>query len=306
MQLRMSSQKFSLEDREVFDNAYGQLSRPLAELSFSWLQLWDCYRDVEWKTINGNLCLFLTFEGRRCVWGPVLPGKKLKDTVEKCFRLCRNYSLRHNVTGKPAMAYIPEELKRQYAELEGFQLLERSRDFVYRTEDVIGLRGEKYRDKRNKRNFFVKNYRSLIEEYSSRKHKKGCTELLERWMKQKAGSLSEDDREKLKWDTEACRKTFELAETLGIKGMVALVEGVVEGFIFGKKTNENTCTMFFGKTNLEIKGLSQFIYGELLRIAFSGCEFVNDGEDWGVGYLRNSKMSYNPDYVNRGYTLVVK
>ena len=306
MQLRMPEQKFSLNDRAVFEKAYSQLSRPLAELSFSWLQLWDCYRDIEWKTINGNLCLFLTFEGKRCIWGPVLPGNRLKDTLKKCFQLCEGYNTRNNIRERPAMTYIPEELRSQYAELEGFQLLKQSRDFVYRLEDVIGLRGEKYKDKRNKRNFFVKNYNFSIEQYSPWKHKKGCVGLLKRWMKQKAGCLSGEDRDKLEWDAEACRKAFELAGPLGIKGIVVLVDGVVEGFIFGEKTNDNTCTMFFGKTNLEIKGLSQFIYGELLRRFFSGCQFVNDGEDWGVGYLRDAKMSYNPDYVNHGYTLVVK
>lgn len=306
MQPPTHEQKFLLKGREIFDRAYSRLSRPLAELSFSWLQLWDCYRDVEWKKINGNFCLFLTFEGKRCIWGPVLPGNKLKDTLKKCFRLCENYNERHKIAEKPAMTYIPEELRPQYADLEGFELLEQSRDFVYRSEDVITLRGEKYKDKRNKRNFFVKNYDFSIEEYSPGKHKKGCMDLLERWMGQKAGSLSAEDREKLEWDAEACRKAFELAEPLGIKGMVVLVKGMVEGFIFGEQTNGNTCTMLFGKTNLEIKGLSQFIYGELLQRFFSGCEFVNDGEDWGVDYLKDAKMSYNPYHINHGYTLVVK
>ena len=306
MQTSMLTQKLSLKDRKAFEEAYSQLSRPLAELSFSWIHLWDCYKDVEWRMINGNFCLFLTFEGGRCVWGPILPGNKLEETLKKCFSLCESYNRLHRVDKKPLMTYIPEELKNKYATLENFQLVEQSRDFVYRSEDVISLKGRKYKDKRNKRNFFVKNYEFTTEEYSPGIHKEGCVSLLKRWMNQKLGSVSRKDRDKLRWDVNACRKTLDLAGRLGIKGIAVRVKGAVEGFVFGERTNDKTCTMFFGKTDLKIRGLSQFIYGEFLKRFFSDSEFVNDGEDWGVGYLMDSKNSYNPYYVNRGYTLVIK
>ena len=61
------------------------------------------------------------------------------------------------------------------------------------------------------------------------------------------------------------------------------------------------CTDFFEKTNLDIKGLSVFIYGELLKI-FKG-DFVNAGEDWGIDYLRTIKLSYHPLMIRKSYTL---
>tara|TARA_Y100000031_G_C8006404_1_gene286028 strand:- start:439 stop:633 length:195 start_codon:yes stop_codon:yes gene_type:complete len=61
--------------------------------------------------------------------------------------------------------------------------------------------------------------------------------------------------------------------------------------------------MFFGKTNLDIKGLSQFIYGEFLKRFFSDCELVNDGEDWDVNYLEKTKLSYKPYLIKKSYFL---
>jgi len=296
--------KFSLEDKKVFDKAYSSLKFPLSEHSFAWIYLWDsCYKDIEWEMINENLCLFLTFEGNRYVWGPVLPGSKLGETLSKCFSLCENYNVNNRIMKKPAVMYIPEELKEQYASLEGFELKEQNQDYIYKTKDIIELKGEPYKDKRNKRNFFIKNYKFVVEEYSA-KRKDGCIDLLERWKRQKGAVVEERDREKWEAELDANRKVLDYAEQFGLKGMVVLVDGRIEGLIFGESTNERVCTMFFGKTSLEIKGLSQFIYGEFLKRFFSDCEFVNDMEDWEVNYLEHSKLSYKPEMVKKSYMLV--
>ena len=144
--------QFSLEDKERFDKVYALLEFPLGEHSFNWIYLWDfCYKDIEWAEINENLCLFLTFEGNRYIWGPVLPGNKLKDTLRKCFSLCENYNVNNKISKKSAVMYIPEELREIYDSLEGFELKEQNQDYIYKVKDIIELRGEKYKDKRNKK-----------------------------------------------------------------------------------------------------------------------------------------------------------
>jgi len=119
MQSQVLMQNFSLEDKEMFDKVYGKLKFPLAEHSFAWIYLWDsCYKDIKWELINENLCLFITFDGNRYVWGPILPGKKLADTLRKCFSLCENYNVNHSISKRPAVLYIPEELKEKYSKVD--------------------------------------------------------------------------------------------------------------------------------------------------------------------------------------------
>ena len=197
--------------------------------------------------------------------------------------------------------YIPGELKEKYSLLKGFELKEQNKDYIYRTKDIIELKGKKYKDKRNKRNFFINNYNFKVKEYSPEKHKKGCIDLLSRWKNQK--QVKREDLEKLKADVNANRKVLEIGYNLDVRGMVVLVDDKVEGYIFGEQTNEQICTLFFGKSNLEIKGLSQFIYGEFLNRFFGNCKLVNDGEDWDVKYLEHSKMSYNPHMTKKSYML---
>ena len=217
--------------------------------------------------------------------------------------MCENFSVNNMLAKRPCVKYIPEELKEKYSSLKGFSLRKHSSDYVYRASDLIELKGRKYGDKRNKRNYFLRNYEFRADAYSS-KHAAGCRDLLRRWKEKRAAGLSGKLLEKLEAEAEANEKALRLAGKLAIEGMVVLIGGKVEGFIFGQKVNKDLCILLHGKTNLEVKGLSQFITGEFLSRTFSECRLVNDMEDWGVGYLASSKKSYAPFMANNGYMLV--
>ena len=302
MQKSISLNKFTIKDKKIFDNAYKKLKFPLAEHSFAWIYIWQgCYKDIEWVEINDNSCLFITFLGNRHIWGPALPGIKLADTIKKCFELCEQCNKENKIKGKPSVKYIPEELKEEYSDLKGFNLVDQNQDYVYRRKDIIELKGDKYKDKRNLRNYFVKNYEYRVEVYEKSRHMKGCIEVLDRWKRQKLEVISKNDKESLKDEYDANLKVLELAKKFGLKGVVVYADGRIQGYTFGEQTNRNMCTDFFEKTNLDIKGLSVFIYGELLNL-FEG-EFVNAGEDWGVDYLKAIKLSYHPIMIRKSYML---
>ena len=301
MQNPAELKKFSLEDKKTFDKAYSNLEFPLAEHSFSWLYIWDGPdTDTVWTEINGNLCLFCTFEGSRNVWGPVLPGNKFKETLEICFDICDKYNSEKGFKGKPTAKYIPEELKKKYEKVDGYVLEEQNQDYIYNCKDIIELKGDKYKSKRNLRNYFLKNYESKIEDYDKKIHFNDCLELLKIWEKQKLETISKVDEDKLDYEIYANKKILELANKLSVKGIVVYVEGKIEGYTFGEKSGK-ICTDFFEKTNLDIKGLSVFIYGEFLKRM--NCEIVNAGEDWGVEYLKKIKMSYHPLQIRKSYML---
>lgn len=296
-------QKLAPADKKIFDKAYGSLQFPLAEHSFAWLYLWDgCYGEMEWALINGNLCLFLTFEGKRCIWGPVVPGKKLADTLGRCFSMCEDYNAERGIPENPAMMYIPEELKDAYANLSGFKLQEQNQDYIYKRTDIIELKGDSYKSKRNLKNYFMKNYSCAVEQYNAGRHRAGCLDLLHRWKEQKLETIEDADVEKLDAEVAANERALELANTLGLKGVVVLVDGKVQGYSFAERTSSIICTDFFEKTNLRIKGLSVFIYGELMKLF--DCEYVNAGEDWDVKYLERIKRSYRPHLIKKSYSLV--
>lgn len=293
--------KFSLKYKTIFDETYGKLKFPLAEHNFSSLYIWDSnYTDTKWTEMNGNLCLFVTFEGSRHIWGPVLPGKKLNETLKICFDICKKYNSEKGIKGKPTVTYIPEELKEDYEKIEGYVLKEQNQDYIYNCKDIIELKGDKYKSKRNLRNYFLKNYEFKVEDYNKDKHLNDCLDLLKTWEKQKLESINKEDESKLDYEVYANKKILELSNELCVPGLVVYVNGKIEGYTFGEKSGK-ICSIFFEKTNLEIKGLSVFIFGKLLKIF--DCEYVNAGEDWDVDYLKNIKLSYHPKLIKKSYIL---
>ena len=214
----VSLKKLSIEDKGIFNKAYSQLKFPLAEHSFSWIIIWDdCYKDIEWARINGNVCLFLTFEGNRHVWGPVLPGLKLPDTLKKCFEACLQYNEDNNIDGKPAVKYIPEELKEGYSNIDGYKLVHQNQDYIYKRKDVIELKGDKYKTKRNLRNYFIKNYEHRVEEYNKERHMQQCIGLLDKWNKQKLEVIRDKHHESLRDEYDANLKVLKFANDFGLK-----------------------------------------------------------------------------------------
>jgi uncharacterized protein len=294
--------KLSLEDKGVFDSVFGKLSFPLQELNFKWIFLNSVmYSDMEWAEINGNVCLFLTFENARYIY-PILPGEKLPETVNDCFAMADEYCQKHKISALPSIAYIPEELSSQYSALKGFVLKPQSQDYVYNAKELVALEGPAYKDKRNARNNLLKNNKVLAEPYS-KKHEAECLAMLQRWKVQKEQNMPEDAEAKFKAEADFAEHVLKKASELDIPGLVVYVNGLLEGFTFGVKANEKMCSVWVEKTSLFIKGMPPFIFTEFVRQCFPECEFVNAGEDWGVEYLKVAKMSYHPAMVHKFYSL---
>lgn len=289
----------TLQDKAIFEEAYSKLKFPLAEHSFTWIHLWkDCYKDMEWANINSNLCLFITFEGVRHIWGPPLPGNKLDETLKACFDICKEY----NQGGKQAsVLYIPEEIKKNFENIKGYKLSEQNQDYIYKREDIIDLKGDKYKSQRNLRNRFLKNHDHKVESYDKVKHKDECEKLLKTWLDHKTQTSTEEHKGKLQFEYDANLRVLENEEGFDLKGIVVYANGEIKGYSFGEQSSESVCTDLFEKTDPKVKGLSQFIYGELLK-QLSG-EYVNAGEDWDVPYLQNTKNSYKPTALNKIYML---
>ena len=243
MQEKIELNKFKLEDKEVFDEVYSSLKFPLAEHSFAWVYLWNyCYKDIEWARINENICLFLTFEGNRYIWGPILPGIKLDDTLKRCFELCEQYNKEKRIVGKAAVKYIPEELKEEYSNIDGYKLIHQNQDYIYRRNDIIELKGDKYKNKRNLRNYFIKNFDYRVEEYKKAKHIKECLGILDKWEKQKLNVVNREYNKSLDDEYDANLKVLGLAERFSLKGIVVYVDEKVQGYTLESR-QAKTCAL---------------------------------------------------------------
>ncbi len=299
MEKMSTLQEIEFGDRNIFEAAYSSLKAPLADQSFSMIYIWKRQLSLQWAKINNNLCIFGNFLGKRVLWGPVIGGGKLKETLDECFSILD----KANQKGGSRLCYLPEELAEGYRRLNGYKVIPQSQEYVYNIPELVALKGGKYRNKRNSINKLLSNYKPSVEDYKP-VHKKECLGLLERWKSQKEELIGENAEEQFRAELKIAEATIRLADALKLKGMVVFIDGKIQAMTFGDALTRNMCSVIVEKTNLRISGLSEFTFTEFLKRHWNGFEWANAQEDMGVPYLMEAKMRYHPAFLIKSFSVV--
>ncbi len=304
----------SLSDRNLFRKFFAHVKEPLADTTFTMRFIWAGPLKHTWAVINGSLCVFGYDKGRNVVWGPPVGGTSLAATLAECFEIVEKMNAAAGINANPAAIYIPECLKPEYeavAEKLGCSLGYWTQDYIYRIKDLADLKGPEFDSKRNKANFFMKNYDYGVEEFDFGKHGSECLALVDLWKEQKEAkedSSADSWRYEIGAETEVARTLIRFSRELGVRGVVLKVEGRVVGVSLGEQLVQNMCSNIIEKTNPAVNGASQFIFREFSSYwsRLSGCEFLNAQDDFGVDYLKRVKLSYHPVKLLKSYCLEKK
>lgn len=170
-------------------------------------------------------------------------------------------------------------------------------DYLYRTKDLIELRGRKYQQKRNHINRFQQlypfAYHSLTPE-----HFPACLRLFEHWAAGKTGQ-PEVEEERL-----ALKEAFEHFSLLNLKGGVLAVYGEIQAFAIGSRLNRDTAVVHFEKANAEFSGIYAVINQLFIAREWADTKYINREDDMGLPGLRQAKRRYHPFRMVEKYTVV--
>jgi hypothetical protein len=169
-------------------------------------------------------------------------------------------------------------------------------DYVYEVQDLIALRGNRYHDKRNHIEQFLRvydfTYRPLTMELVPQ-----CQELQDRWCDEKHCDLQAT----LRAEGRAVKEVLSHFALLGLTGGCIEVNGRVEAFTLGEMLNAETAVIHAEKADASYHGLYQVINQQFLEHEWAAAPFVNREQDLGVPGLRRSKESYNPHHMVEKY-----
>ena len=196
------------------------------------------------------------------------------------------------------------------SELDSFFVLEEQKgyeDYIYLTEDLIHLKGNKYSKKRNLINQFIREYlrRDRVEVGEIQlKDVAECLQFLEIWCEQH--DCDADPESDLACEKDAVITALENMERLEWRGLLIRVDGRVSAFGIGAGLNEMTATLNFEKADSGIKGLYQFLDNECAKRLFHEFRYLNKESDMNLPNLAESKQSYNPILRVKSYALTLK
>ncbi|MDQ7785394.1 MAG: phosphatidylglycerol lysyltransferase domain-containing protein [Desulfomonilaceae bacterium] len=278
----------TLKDKEVFDEFLAQDPPRTSELTFTNLFMWRVCNDSVWK-MEGDCILVILRPETEPPFGlpPFGPGDKASALR----------TLSENLTGtstEPRIARVDRNFVERYVDPDEYRAIadRNHSDYVYLSEDLINLPGNRYHRKKNHLNKFVKNYefeyRRLDEELV-----KSFMELQEDWCELKDCESNQD----LSDENVAVYEALKHYKSLDYRGGAILIDSKVEAFALGEELNRDTAVIHIEKANPEIPGLYVAINQRFCAAEWAHLTYVNREQDLGVPGLRKAKESYNPNHM---------
>ena len=178
-------------------------------------------------------------------------------------------------------------------------------DYLYRTEDMALLKGNRYAGKRNWINRFWKVYRQrVLVESIDVKDIDECLAFLEEWCQ--VNDCGKESNEGLFCEKQATIQALRNIDRLGFQGILVRIDGKVAAFGICSGLTEDIGILSFEKANADIEGLYQFLDNECAKRLFTGYRFINKESDMGLPGLAKSKQSYHPMEMVKSYCLTLK
>ncbi len=196
------------------------------------------------------------------------------------------------------------------SELESIFILDEQEgfgDYIYLTEDLINLTGNRFSKKRNLIHQFSREYilkdRVKVEGILPGNVEE-CLQFLEIWCEQHRCDVDQENN--LACEKNAAITTLKNMSLLESKGIQIRIDGRISAFGIGSQLSKTTASLNFEKADPEIKGLYQFLDNECAKRLFSGFLYVNKESDMNIPNLAESKQSYNPIHYIKSYSLTLR
>lgn len=192
-----------------------------------------------------------------------------------------------------------EKITAIYPERFEIREMRDSFDYIYRSEDLISLKGKKLHSKRTNINKFLKNYEYEFVEISS-ENLQEIRDFQAFWLEK---NVNGENRDSLEGENFAIERAFSNFDALGLKCGAIKIDGKVCAYSYGVPINDKVFLICVEKADTAYSGIYQVINRDFAAHFCKDYEFINREEDLGDEGLRRAKMSYNPAYLAKKYML---
>jgi hypothetical protein len=180
-------------------------------------------------------------------------------------------------------------------------------DYIYRVDDLAGLKGSRYSKKRNLIKQFKRDYVAagkVAIDTIDRENADECLLFLEEWCRQH--DCDADDQVDLACEKQATINTLNHFDIFDLKGILLRIDGKVSAFGISAPLTRDMATLQYEKALGSIKGLYQYFDNACARMLFNGYTYLNKESDMGIPGLAKAKKSYYPVKMIRSVKLILK
>lgn len=259
---------------------------PLEASEYTFVNLFAFREAYRFKVSRlGNNLVILSAKEPVSMFCPV-GSDRVPDALKEAFGYLKT------VTSQPVLERVPQSFVDRYIRSDGRFTFAEERDhfdYCYEAADLIELKGNRFHDKKNNVNHFMKNYQY---EYLklTRELVRECIEFEDHWCQVKECEKTPG----LENERKAILEMLRNFSSLRLQGGVIKVDGNVAALALGESLLTDTFVVHVEKANQDIRGLYQTINREFLMNGAAAYPYVNREQDLGVEGLRRAKLSYHP------------
>lgn len=222
-------------------------------------------------------------------------GSPLKNVLSQAMGYMEIRNRGSNVT---RIENIPADLKEEIQEW-GYTLTPKDSDYLYRTADLIHLKGNPYKSQRAACNRFIRAHRIRIAPYQIIDRDE-CFALFHRWVHQKEdipisrlGPNEDVGRLMLRDAANAHRVTLQEHRELRLTGRIVWVDGAVKAYTFGFPRSPEAFCILLEVADRSVYVLGQYLFRKFCR-EFQAYPLMNTMDDSGLPGLARTKLAYHP------------
>ncbi len=285
----------SLKHQTLIEDFLRRYPPEISEMTFTNLFIWRHYYQFQVSFHKG----FLTFMAHPPETSPFLLPPLGKGDLAAWALDCLDFLKAQGFP--PRLSRLPESAIKVLTSLPNLKIIldRNNSDYVYRTQNLIRLSGNKYHTLKNHINRLNKKYAweylpltpELIVE---------CLDLQEEWCRLKQCVESPS----LLSEEQAIIEALTHIDLLNYKGGVIRIQGKVEAFTLGELLNPETVVIHIEKGNPELSGLYPLIQQQFLDQEWGLIPYVNREQDLGIQGLRKAKSSYHPEFMINKYIII--
>ena len=231
---------------------------------------------------------------------PEIENRNYLNVVNSAYQSMLDASRNPHIT---RIENVPQELI-SYFEGNGFRATLKETEYLYETEALVGLRGDRYKQQRHAYNVFVAKYPSAKLRPYTAVDQDDCLSLYDKWRERRSEKSDDPIYNAMLDDSwSAHRIGISHADALGLVGRVVRIDGEIRGYTFGYPLGAGTFCVLFEITDLGTKGLAQFIYREFCKELVGTYRWINAMDDSGLENLKRVKHAYHPIQLMPSYNI---
>jgi len=291
-----------LKDREYFDLHLLLSYEQSCEFNFTNLFIWNHTSHAKWQVFKNRIYLHMKDEAEKLDMLAFI-SDSFRGEPEP-FELAEISDAMRAAGYSGSFQHVRDSyIQNNLSELEKYFIVEPMPDsfseYIHEVESLAELHGTKLAKKRNLIAQFKRNHPDARVEQMTASMLPEVLKLAEEW---RAG-MPEPESPFLKAETIAENLLAEHFSALDVTGLAVFIEDKMIAFEMCSRINRDMYTEHFEKSLHEYKGASQFINNEMAKFLLGKCKYLNREQDLGMPGLHQAKLSYEPEFMLKNYTI---